>query len=126
MTPCERIDQILSEIKMSRRQLALKAGIAPSTLQSAMQRNKGLSLEILFKISEVLGYDVEFLQTGESRKSYIEYLSGDELDEEYKRTMRRMFSELSEDSVKKVYQYIEDLHSLEFFKATIMKEGNGK
>ena len=61
MTTCEKIDSILSEKGMSRRQLAIKAGIPPSSLQSALSRNKGLSLDMLFPISEVLKLDVEEL-----------------------------------------------------------------
>ena len=61
MTTCEKIDSILSEKGMSRRQLSIKAGIPPSSLQSALSRNKGLSLDMLFPISEVLKLDVEEL-----------------------------------------------------------------
>lgn len=65
MTVCERIDELLKEKGMSRRQLAIKAGIAPSSLQSALQRNKGLSLDMLFPISDVLKVDIEYLYEGE-------------------------------------------------------------
>ena len=49
MTMTEKIDSIIQSKKMSRRQLAIKAGIPPSSLQSAMERGKNLSLEMLEK-----------------------------------------------------------------------------
>lgn len=58
MTICERVDAILAERGMSRRKLAIKAGIPPSSFQSAMARNKNLSLDMLFPISDVLGISV--------------------------------------------------------------------
>lgn len=50
MTISEKIDKLLEERNMSRRQLAFKAGISPSTLQSALSRNKTISVETLQKI----------------------------------------------------------------------------
>lgn len=81
MTVCERIDMLLQQKNMSRRQLAIKAGIAPSSLQSAMQRNKGLSLDMLFPVSEVLGVDVEFLSTGEFASDPLPKEERERLDE---------------------------------------------
>ena len=61
MTVCERIDNILKERGMSRRKLAERAGIPPSSLQSALSRNSGLSLDMLHPISKVLEVPIEFL-----------------------------------------------------------------
>lgn len=61
MTVCERIDEELKKRGLSRRQLAIKAGIAPSSFQSAMQRNKDISLDMLFKISDVLEIPITYL-----------------------------------------------------------------
>lgn len=61
MTVCERINTILKERGMSRRKLAERAGIPPSSLQSALSRNTGLSLDMLLPISDVLGVSPEFL-----------------------------------------------------------------
>ena len=61
MTVCERIDEILKVKKMSRRQLAIEVGIAPSSFQSAMQRNTTLSLDMLFPIADYLKISVEYL-----------------------------------------------------------------
>lgn len=54
MTVCERIDRELKRRNLSRRQLAIMAGIPPSSLQSAMQRNGNLSLDMVFKIADAL------------------------------------------------------------------------
>lgn len=57
MKTAEIIDKILKERHMSRRQLAIKAGIPPSSLQSAMERNKNISFEMLHKIANTLQVD---------------------------------------------------------------------
>lgn len=54
MSISEKIDNLLKDRNMSRRQLAIKAGISPSTLQSAMERGKNFSIEMLQKIAEAL------------------------------------------------------------------------
>ena len=65
MTVCERIDSVLKERGMSRRKLAERSNIPPSSLQSALSRNTGLSLDMLIPISDVLGVSVEFLSGAE-------------------------------------------------------------
>lgn len=62
MTVCERIDNILREKGMSRRKLAIKAGIAPSSLQSAMARNGSLSYDMLIPISNALSIPIYELE----------------------------------------------------------------
>ncbi|WP_195542859.1 helix-turn-helix domain-containing protein [Massiliimalia timonensis] len=54
MNVCEKIDEILLDRGMSRRKLALKAGIPPTTFQSAMARGSNLSLGMLQKIANAL------------------------------------------------------------------------
>lgn len=63
MTIAETIDNLLAKQNMSRRQLAIKAGIPPSTLQSAMARNKDFSLDMLLKIANALGVSLDTLLT---------------------------------------------------------------
>lgn len=58
MTPAERIDLILKERNLSRRQVAIKANIPPSSFQSAMERNKNLSIDMLQKISDALDISI--------------------------------------------------------------------
>lgn len=79
LTVCERIDDILKSRKMSRRQLAIQAGIPPSSLQSAMERNKGISLNMLFSISDVLGVDPRFLDPDTS--SFLKPISRHKMNE---------------------------------------------
>ena len=60
---CGEIDKILSERKMSRRKLALKAGIPPSTLQSALARKNTLSIEMMQKIADALEIPINYFFT---------------------------------------------------------------
>ena len=48
------IDNKLKELGMSRRKLALQAGIPPSTLQTAFDKKRELSIENLIRISDTL------------------------------------------------------------------------
>ena len=54
MTVVERIDSIIQARKLSRRKLAIKAGIPPSSLQSAMERGRNISFEMIEKIAAAL------------------------------------------------------------------------
>lgn len=65
MTICEYIDSIIKERGISRRKLAISAGIAPPSLQSAFARNTTLSLDMLLPILDFLG-----LPKGEVLKTY--------------------------------------------------------
>ncbi len=58
MNIAENIDSILLEKKWSRRKLAQEAGIPPSTLQSAMERNKDYSIVTLQKIAVALNVPI--------------------------------------------------------------------
>lgn len=72
MDAFERIDRWLLENHMSRRQLALKAGIPPSSFQSAMERRKKISDKMLQAIAPIMGMTVEELVT----ESKVEFPSG--------------------------------------------------
>ena len=61
MTVCETIDCLLEKKHMSRRQLAIAAGIPPSTLQSALSRNKEISLDMLEKLAQALNVSIASL-----------------------------------------------------------------
>lgn len=54
MGTSERIDLLLAEKKMSRRKLAIIAGIPPSSLQSAMQRKGNMTVNMVEKLAETL------------------------------------------------------------------------
>lgn len=58
MTVVEKIDAILQNRNMSRRQLAKAANIPPSSLQSAMERGKNISTNMLEKISDALNVSI--------------------------------------------------------------------
>ena len=60
----DRIDETLKDQKMSRRQLAIKAGIPPSTFQSMMARKKNMPVEVLDRIARALGVSEDVLWYG--------------------------------------------------------------
>lgn len=59
-----RIDKILSDKQISRRKLAQKIGMPPSTLQSAFEKGSNLSFERLTQIADALEIDVNWLLNG--------------------------------------------------------------
>ena len=61
MSLYKRIDAILQDRGMSRRQLAIAAGIPPSTLQSALTREKSMTTEMIQQIAAALEVTVPFL-----------------------------------------------------------------
>lgn len=65
MTISQMIDNLLKKQKMSRRQAAIKAGIPPSSFQSAMQRDGNMSFDMLQRIADVLDVRISDI-TGES------------------------------------------------------------
>ena len=73
MTTVEYVDRILASRGMSRRKLALKANISPSTLQSAMERGSFASRKMIERIAKVLEVPVELL-VHESRELPVEDL----------------------------------------------------
>ena len=77
MTISQIIDDLLKIKKMSRRQAAIKAGIPPSSFQSAMQRDGSMSFDMLQRIADVLDVSVSDI-TGESS----EHLKRNEIENE--------------------------------------------
>ena len=61
MTIANRIDAALQTLKMSRRQLAIKAGIPPSSFQSAMERGGSMTAKMLKSVADALGVSPTFL-----------------------------------------------------------------
>lgn len=80
MTVTERIDSIIQGRGLSRRQLALAAGIPPSSLQSAMARGKNMTLEMLQAIADALGVQVVDLLDWDAAKSRL-YSAGLSVDD---------------------------------------------
>ena len=60
----ERIDELIRKEGISRRKLALKAGIAPATLQSALADKRSISFDTLNKIAGVFNVPVNDLLEG--------------------------------------------------------------
>ena len=58
MTTVQRLDAILKSRGMSRRQAAIAAKIPPSTLQSAMERGKNISVDMLQQLAAALDIPV--------------------------------------------------------------------
>lgn len=67
-----RIDKILSDKQISRRKLAQKIGMPPSTLQSAFEKGSNLSFERLTQIADALEIDVNWLLNGFTREEHDE------------------------------------------------------
>lgn len=65
MTTAERIDSLLKARNMSRRQLAISADIPPSTLQSALERNRSFSFEMLQRIAKALDVTINDIVAGD-------------------------------------------------------------
>lgn len=61
------IDEVIKERGMSRRQLAIKAGVKPSTLQSAMERGD-MMVSTLEKIAKALNISVHGVLEGTSER----------------------------------------------------------
>lgn len=60
----DRIDDMIQNQSLSRRKLALKAGIPPSTFQSMMARKKNMPVEVLDRITRALGTSEDVLWYG--------------------------------------------------------------
>ena len=113
MTPCERIDSILKERGMSRRKLAIQAGVPMSTLQCALARNGNLSLDLLLPISDELGVSVQYLSGADE----LPQMTPEELQEQWDmmptdEKIRILLDGLNEKGKKKVLERLEELAEL--------------
>lgn len=117
MTPCERIDSILKERGMSRRKLAIQAGVPMGTLQCALARNGNLSLDLLLPISDVLGVSVQYLSGADE----LPQMTPEELQEQWNmmsidEKIRIFLDGLNENGKKKVLERLEELAELPKYK----------
>lgn len=78
MAVADRIDTILQERGLSRRQLAIKAGIPPSSLQSALERGHNITLETLQKIAAAL--DMGFMVKKDGEVEFYEFRDAPSID----------------------------------------------
>lgn len=105
MTTAEQIDALIKERGLSRRQLAIDAEIPPSSLQSAIERNKNIPFQMLEKIVSTLGISIFEVLGDEERKLFVEAEAGtisDYFKQGYKFTSRekllvRLFHLLNEE-----------------------------
>lgn len=71
MTIFDRIDIWLTANKVSRRQLAIAAGLPPTSLQSVLTRRKTLSHDMLDALSSAMGVSADYLLRGAPSNSSI-------------------------------------------------------
>lgn len=135
MTITERIDAVLQRRNMSRRQLAKAANIPPSSLQSAMERGKNLSTDMVRKIAKALDVDFVWLCFGEKTYNEIrqaadklretigepnldtifnDFYSGIEIvdpspEQRIQAILKLFYAKLNLEGQKKVYEYANDL-----------------
>lgn len=69
----QRIDELLAENNMSRRQLAKAIGVPPTTLQSAFEKKSNIPIERLRKILAVLNARYEDIYPPEQLEHAIKY-----------------------------------------------------
>lgn len=114
MNVCERIDAILVERKMSRRQLAIAADIPPSTLQSVLARGHGITFEMLMKITQALELAPQDLYPIQ-RGVQITGMAGDPLNgysairEQNKEKVISALDKLNADGQAKAVERVEEL-----------------
>ena len=68
MTVFDRIDKWLDENGVSRRKLAIKAKLPPSSLQSALTRRKKMSFEMLDALARAMQVSVDYLMYGSTEE----------------------------------------------------------
>lgn len=118
MTTCERIDSILKERGISRRKLALAAGISPSSFQTAMARNTTLSLDMLFPISDVLNISVEQLAGWEQELSPIQEMSAYDMFNAAVSSITYALMKLNSDGIDVAVERVEELTEIPKYKRT--------
>lgn len=125
MTSAERIDAILKERGMSRRQLALKAKIPPSSLQSAIERNKTISLEMQEKIAgalevhvyELLGDDERLLFSTAEADVISNYLKQGYRFTNDEGILIRLYYAMNDDGQERAIEHVFELTQIPRYKA---------
>lgn len=114
-TTIEKIDALIAERGISRRQLAKNAGISPSTLQSVFERNRDISVSMLEKICNSLGVPASnflFPSIAEQRADILEEIN--EIKEEIEKSTGDERMEL-ENSLSVLEESYEDLTFVQYF-----------
>ena len=109
----DRIEQILKERGLSRRQLAKIAGIPPTTLQSALERRKNLTVEMAISLATALNIDVNWLINGytldERRQAMIDYAKNRRVEVQSEKQISDGLRLLNAEGKMKIADYIDDL-----------------
>lgn len=109
----DRIEQILRERGLSRRQLAKLAGIPPTTLQSALERRKNLTVEMAISLATALNIDVNWLINGytldERRQAMVDYAKNRRVEVQAEKQILDGLQLLNAEGKKKIADYIDDL-----------------
>ena len=109
----DRIEQILKERGLSRRQLAKIAGIPPTTLQSALERRKNLTVEMAISLATALNIDVNWLINGytldERRQAMIDYAKNRRVEVQAEKQIFDGLRLLNAEGKIKIADYIDDL-----------------
>lgn len=101
MTFTEFVDALLAEKGWSRRYLAKVAEIPPSTLQSALERGGGLTVERLQKIADALDISTDTLLGRNQPLAEAPAAPADE--------MNRLLAKLNSDGQKVAIERVEEL-----------------
>lgn len=135
MSETERIDALLKERGMSRRRLAKKANIPPSTLQSAMERGKNISVEMLSQIADALDVSLFFLTYGRnaSKDDVNEYLKDVKASAEGESARKRVLGKieialdvLNDEGQRVAIERVEELTEIPKYQKTEKDEPESK
>lgn len=125
MNVCEKIDEILLDRGMSRRKLALKAGIPPTTFQSAMARGSNLSLGMLQKIANALDCTPAYLMGWEEDYEFRDVPPGEpdnlEVTKKWfalkqKSRLDEAYNKLNQTGQKEAVKRVEELTQIDKYK----------
>lgn len=127
-TTSELIDAILKERGLSRRKLAIKAGIPPSSFQSAMERGENFSFKMLMKIAAALNVEwLELVPEGQRAGMVIEHIRKKLRDEKPvtpKDRVEAAFERLSPEGQQAAAERLEELALLEKYQKKEPSDGS--
>ena len=114
----DRIDHILKQKHMTKKELANKAGMPYTTLMSAYYRGKGaMSAEYLNKIANVLEVPLSDLMNWDGEDTIlsagVKVLEYAEIYDSQLYSLLMNYEKLNETGKRKVFEYILDLSKIE-------------
>ncbi len=107
MTIYDRIEQQLKSRNMSRRKLAMLAGIPPATLNTALARKAGLSPENIVKIAQALDVDANVLLYGRIMADDIQFVKSGGLSDAMQK-LHKTADELGSAALLRRYQMLNE------------------